>query len=79
VHLVIREGVWLAGVGIVLGIVASLALTRSMASLVFGIGKLDPVTLVAAPMTLVVAALLGCYLPARRAAKVDPLIAMRTE
>jgi putative ABC transport system permease protein len=63
----------------VLGIFASLALTRALASLTFGVGKVDPVTLVAAPMTLMGAALLGCYLPARRAAKVDPVIAMRSE
>ena len=79
VRLVIREGVWLAGFGVVLGIFASLALTRALASLTFGVGKVDPVTLVAAPVTLMAAALLGCYLPARRAAKVDPVIAMRNE
>jgi putative ABC transport system permease protein len=79
VRLVIREGVWLAGVGVVLGIFASLALTRALASLMFGVGKLDPVTLVVAPVTLMGAALIGCYLPARRAANVDPVIAMRNE
>jgi putative ABC transport system permease protein len=79
VRLVIREGVWLAGTGVVLGVLASLALTRAIASLMFGVGKLDPVTLTAAPLTLMAVALLGCYLPARRAAKVDPVIAMRNE
>jgi len=79
VRLVIAEGVWLAGTGVVLGLIASVGLTRAIASLTFGVGKLDPVTLAAAPITLMAAALLGCYLPARRAANVDPVIAMRSE
>ncbi len=79
VGLVIREGVWLAATGAVLGVIASVALTRFIASLMFGVGKLDPVTLTLAPLTLMVAALLGCYVPARRAARVDPVIAMRNE
>jgi putative ABC transport system permease protein len=79
VRLVIRDGVWLAGVGVVLGVFASLALTRAIASLTFGVGKVDPITLTVAPVTLMAVALLGCYLPARRAAKVDPVIAMRNE
>jgi predicted permease len=79
VRLVIAEGVRLAAVGVVLGVLASMLLTRAIASLTFGVGKVDPVTLMAAPLALMAAALLGCYLPARRAAKVDPVIAMRNE
>ena len=79
VRLVIGQGVWMAGVGVVLGLAASLALTRALASLLFGVEKLDPVTLSIAPVTLMAVALLGCYLPARRAAKVDPVIAMRND
>jgi putative ABC transport system permease protein len=79
IRLVIAEGVWLAGAGVVLGVFASLALTRALASLLFGVGKLDPFALAAAPVVLMAAALLGCYLPARRAAKVDPVIAMRND
>jgi putative ABC transport system permease protein len=79
VRLVIGEGVRLAAVGVVLGILASLVLTRALASLMFGVEKLDPVTLTAAPLALMAVALLGSYLPARRAAKVDPVIAMRNE
>ena len=79
VRLVIRQGVGMAGVGVVLGLAASLALTRALASLLFGVEKLDPVTLSIAPVTLMAVALLGCYLPARRAAKVDPVIAMRND
>jgi putative ABC transport system permease protein len=79
VRLVITEGVWLAATGVVLGVFASLALTRALASLLFGVGKVDPFALAAAPVVLMAAALLGCYLPARRAAKVDPVIAMRND
>jgi putative ABC transport system permease protein len=77
--LVIRQGAWLAVVGVVIGVAASMALTRALSSMIFGVGKLDPVTLAIAPLTLIAAALLGCYLPARRAARVDPAIAMRNE
>jgi putative ABC transport system permease protein len=79
IRLVIAEGVRLAAIGVVLGVLASLVLTRAIASLTFGVGKLDPVTLTLAPLALMTAALLGCYLPARRAARVDPVIAMRNE
>jgi len=76
---VVSEGVWLATTGIVLGVFASLALTRALASLLFGVGKIDPVAIAAAPVVLLAAALFGCYVPARRAAKVDPVIAMRND
>jgi putative ABC transport system permease protein len=79
VRLVVGQGIWMAGIGVVLGIAASLALTRAIASLLFGVGKVDPVSLAAAPVVLMGVALLGCYLPARRAAKVDPVIAMRND
>ena len=79
VRLVVGEGVWLATTGIVLGVVASLVLTRALASLLFGVGKVDPLALAAAPVVLLAAALFGCYVPARRAAKVDPVIAMRND
>jgi putative ABC transport system permease protein len=78
-RLVVGQGVWLAVVGVVIGLAASLALTRALASLLFGVGKVDPLTLAAAPLTLLIAALLGCYVPARRAARVDPVIAMRSD
>jgi putative ABC transport system permease protein len=79
VRLVIGQGVWMAGVGVVFGLAASLALTRALASLLFGVQKLDPITMSIAPLTLMGVALLGCYLPARRAARVDPVIAMRND
>ena len=79
VRLVVAEGVWMAGVGVILGVAASMALTRAISSLLFGVDKVDPITLAIAPVTLMAVALLGCYLPARRAAKVDPVIAMRND
>ncbi|MEX2152801.1 MAG: ABC transporter permease, partial [Gemmatimonadaceae bacterium] len=76
---VIGQGLMLSGIGVALGVVASIALTRTVASMTFGVGKFDPVTLVMAPITLMAVALLGCYLPARRASRVDPVIAMRND
>ena len=76
---VLREGAMLSAVGIVVGIGVSLVAARGMGALIFGIGRFDPLTLVVAPLTLLGAALLGCYLPARRAAEVDPALAMRTD
>ncbi|HMC56432.1 MAG TPA: ABC transporter permease [Gemmatimonadaceae bacterium] len=79
VALVVGQGLWIAAVGVGIGIAASLALTKAMASLLFGIDKLDPLTFAAAPLVLMVAAALGCYLPARRAASADPVVAMRND
>jgi len=79
VRLVVAQGIWMAGFGVVLGVLASTALTRAISSLLFGIEKLDPLTLAVAPVTLMTVALLGCYIPARRAARVDPVIAMRND
>jgi ABC-type antimicrobial peptide transport system permease subunit len=60
-------------------VLASLALTRALASFLFGVGKVDPFALAAAPVVLMAAAMLGSYLPAWRAAKIDPVIAMRND
>ncbi|HJQ22171.1 MAG TPA: ABC transporter permease [Gemmatimonadaceae bacterium] len=77
--LVVGQGLWIAALGVGIGIAASLALTKAMASLLFGVDKLDPLTFAAAPLVLLIAAALGCYVPARRAASADPVVAMRTE
>jgi len=69
----------LAGIGAVIGLVAAAALMRVMASLLYGISPLDPLTFVAVPLVLVAAAMLASYLPARRAAAVDPMTALRHE
>jgi len=75
----LREGLALAGAGIALGVVASLALTRVMSSLLFGVGPTDPVTYTAVSAALAGVALLATWVPARRASRVDPAIALRRE
>jgi putative ABC transport system permease protein len=76
---VVGQGMTLTLIGVTIGVAASLALTRLMKTLLFEVSATDPLTFgaVAALMTLV--ALLACYLPARRATKVDPLIALKHE
>jgi putative ABC transport system permease protein len=78
-RLVMGQGVKLAIVGIVAGGVAALALTRLMMSLLFGVGPADPLTLAGVAVLLVAVALLACYVPARRAMRVDPMTALRYE
>jgi putative ABC transport system permease protein len=72
-----REGVAIAGV--IIGLGASFWLTRLLASLLFGVSRTDPATFAAVGVMAVLIALAACYLPARRATKIDPLIALRAE
>jgi putative ABC transport system permease protein len=78
-RLVLRHGMKLALVGIAIGIAASLALTRLMASLLFEIKPADPLTFAGVSLLLLIIALFACWLPARRAAKVEPMVALRYE
>ncbi len=77
--LVVREGLALTALGLALGGVAAAALARFMASLLFGVAARDAATFTGAPAVLLAVALAACYLPARRASRVDPLEAIRTE
>jgi len=77
--MVISEGMRLAIVGVGVGVVVALALTRLMRSLLFGVSATDPLTFVVIALLLTFVALLACWIPARRAAKVDPMIALRYE
>jgi predicted permease len=78
-RLFVCHGLALSGIGAICGVVAALALTRLMGSMLFEVSPADPLTYAAASSALIVAALLGSYLPARRAARVDPVEAIRAE
>jgi ABC-type antimicrobial peptide transport system permease subunit len=78
-HMVLRQGTKLALLGVVIGIVAALGLTRLMTNLLFGVTAHDPLTFVAVAGLLILIALLACYIPAHRATLVDPMVALRYE
>jgi ABC-type antimicrobial peptide transport system permease subunit len=78
-QLILREAAWLAGAGIATGIVCSLAAARLMRGLLFGVHPWDVPTLAAVAAALAVSALLASYIPARRAASVNPVEALRAE
>jgi putative ABC transport system permease protein len=76
-RMVLAGGLRIAAAGLTLGVLGALALTRVLAGLLFGIGARDPLTFVAVPAALLVVALAACWIPARRAMRVDPAITLR--
>jgi putative ABC transport system permease protein len=79
VGMVVKNGTFLACAGALIGLAAAFLLTRLMATLLFGVGPTDPLTFLFVPIALITVAVLASYLPARRAAKVDPMVALRYE
>ena len=77
--LVMGQGARLAAVGLAAGVLGALALTRLMASLLFGVTATDPATFATVALLMMAVALLACFVPARRAMRVDPMVALRHE
>jgi ABC-type antimicrobial peptide transport system permease subunit len=78
-HLVLGEGMKFTCIGLAIGLFATFALTRYLGSMLFGIRRFDPVTLVAMSLVIITVSLLAAYIPARRATRVDPMAALRCE
>jgi putative ABC transport system permease protein len=78
-RLVLTQGVGLVAIGIGFGLVGALATGRALASVLYGVGAVDVIALGVAIVSLAIVALLACYVPARRATHVDPMVALRDE
>lgn len=79
IRLVVGQGIGLAMIGVGIGIAAALGTTRFLQSMLYGIRPNDPLTLVTSGVLLIIVGLFACYIPARRATKVDPMVALRYE
>ena len=77
--LVLRQGMKLAAIGVVIGLAGALASSRALTTLLFGVSERDPVTYAGVTATLLAVAVVACWLPARRAAQVDPAITLRAD
>ena len=77
--LVVRQGMTLTGLGIVIGLSGAVAASQAIATLLFGVSRLDPITYLGVIAVLVGVSAIACWVPARRATKVDPLVALRYE
>jgi putative ABC transport system permease protein len=79
VGMILQQGLWKAGLGVVIGLIGAALVSHSMKSLLFGVQPTDPIVYVAVSLVLIAVALLASYLPARRASKIDPIVALRDE
>ena len=79
IQLVLNRGVALTSIGLVIGVLGSFALTRLMASLLYGVGARDPATMATVGTMLAAVGVIACYVPARRITRIDPLAALRVE
>ncbi len=78
-RMVVRQGIWVTVVGVAIGLIGAWALTRLMASMLFGVSATDPVVYAGVSMLLLGVSILASYIPARRAARVSPVEALRGE
>jgi ABC-type antimicrobial peptide transport system permease subunit len=78
-HLIVREGLQLSGAGLMLGLAGALFVGRVGSNLLFGVTAADPLTFTAVSLLFIAVAVAACYFPARRAMKVDPMVALRQE
>ncbi|MFZ0923723.1 MAG: FtsX-like permease family protein, partial [Candidatus Acidiferrales bacterium] len=77
--MIFGQGLFIVGGGVILGVLAAAAMARLVGNFLVGVGALDPFTYISASLLLAAIALLACYIPARRAMKVDPMVALRYE
>ena len=77
--MVIRQGMTLAFIGLALGVIGAFSLSRVLIGLLHGVSPTDPLTFTGVSLVLMIVALLACLIPARRATRVDPIVALRTE
>jgi len=78
-RMVVRQGMTMTLIGLALGLVGVVALSRVMVGLLYGVSPTDPLTFMGVSIVLLVVALLACLIPARRATRVDPIVALRSE
>jgi ABC-type antimicrobial peptide transport system permease subunit len=78
-RLVIRQGMGLTIIGLIVGVAVGSVVTRVLSDMLYGVSTRDPLTFVGAPLLLLAVAFLACYIPARRATRIDPLTALRYE